>query len=718
MTDLVKLVRTYGVLAGALDTERVLAGTIDRDWIAREVEQYVPLASLPKAFFDTQRGHDMLAAELFPDEDIDPLAIQPAALDIDTLGAERLINTNRLPKLEATLHRAVLEANMLLGVRLYGDHGKGQPKISYDFIIATMLQHVRGHYYGFSDISPDDVEIVDDSFIRSWFGSRVAEFVRSLADHHALFRAAVDAGEAPPEPSSARMATAIAALEASELRLIARAAGDRVISFLDEDQRQHLRACGIDVDDPFPEYSALEAAYRRTEAAFALPGVDHYALREPLRNTLMQAVRDALDEPDKRDRLSGRRGKAVHEVHINLPVMEYFVAAEAPNSIETVHLASLEMMRSLEKGRRKSVSTMVAHAFNIASLAERVLGRALEPLIVTLAMLHDVVEDGSLRVTGYGHSLRRIQFRFGGPIAAMVSELTDSTVTSAAGRKAQLTLRQPHLILPQAQYDVGRFTSMTVKATEDEVPYTLAGIVIKLLDTVVSMKEGLRDPDLMQGYWRHSGARIHWAERDRGEIVKPLIERLVIEIRRSKDDPKYRRRPHHVNAVRLRAGRAMLEMVLLYQDLYATQNLAILAAEFCLDAGQRDTLIQHFFDRNLDEAMFRERVIDRLLDDAHVLAGIASGRVPSLDHVTLYPKDATDCHERDATPLLEYRQSAIRRQLIRQELDMDTPDRLSNAIARRERLLQTWDERHGWALFPKPCLALAQSMTTVGMVGN
>ena len=226
---------------------------------------------------------------------------------------------------------------------------------------------------------------------------------------------------------------------------------------------------------------------------------------------------------------------------------------------------------------------MVAHAFRISAIAERVLGRALEPLIVTIAMLHDVVEDGSERVTGYGHSLRKIQFRFGGPIAAMVSELTDSTVHSAGASKANLTLKQPHLLLPQAQFNVGRFTDMTVRATEAEVPYTLAGIVIKLLDTVVSLEEGIRDPELMLGYWRHSGARIYWAERDRGAIVHPLIERLLIEIKESEADPKYASRPHHVNTVRLRAGSAILETVLTYQDMYATQNLAILAYEYGLD---------------------------------------------------------------------------------------------------------------------------------------
>jgi hypothetical protein len=435
----------------------------------------------------------------------------------------------------------------------------------------------------------------------------------------------------------------------------------------------------------------LEKHYELTVAAFKLPGVDHYALREPLRNTLLMAVRDALDDPDKRERLSGRRGKAVHEVHINLPVMEYFVVSEAPNSIEAVHIASLEMMRSLEKGRRKSLSSMAAHAFRISAIAERVLGRALEPLIVTLAMLHDVVEDGSMRVTGYGHSLRKIQFRFGGPIAAMVSELTDSTVHSAGAHKARLTLQQPHLLTPQAQYNVGRFTDMTVKATEAEVPYTLAGIVIKLLDTVVSLEEGIRDPELMSGHWRHSGARIFWAERDRGEIVKPLVERLLIELKTSQADPEYATRPHHVNTVRLRAGSAIIETILMYQDMYATQNLAILAQEFGLDSVQRETLLSLFYDRNVNEEQFAERVLQGLLKDENLLQSLVDGTLPCIGYTTLYAKDATVDSPRSEQTFIAYRKSALRRQEIRRDLGIDTTEKLTALTLRQEQVLRMFD---------------------------
>ena len=634
----------------------------------------------------------MLAAELFANQDIDPEIIDPTTLDILAAGKLRMINTNRLPKLEPIVHQAVLSANMLLGVQLYGSHGQGTPTMSHDLIVATMLQDSYGKLHRYNAFSSQDHEIVDDTYIFTWFGDSIAKLVSTLADYLALFNQAVADQQPAPQPPSPEIATAVAAIQASRLRLVARAAGDKVVSFIDEQQRQELANKGFDCNAQFPERELLTKHYELTDVAFKLPGVDHYALREPLRNTLMMAVRDALEDPAKCERLSGRRGKAVHEVHINLPVMEYFVVAEAPNSIEAVHIASLEMMRSLEKGRRKSLSTMVSHAFRISAIAERVLGRALEPLIVTLAMLHDVVEDGSMRVTGYGHSLRKIQFRFGGPIAAMVSELTDSTVQAAGAKKAKLTLKQPHLLSPQAQYNVGRFTDMTVKATEAEVPYTLAGIVIKLLDTVVSLEEGIRNPELMSGHWRHSGARIYWAERDRGAIVKPLVERLLIEIKQSEADPEYASRPHHVNDVRLRAGETMVETVLMYEDMYATQNLAILAYEYNLDNVQRNTMIRLFYDRNVNEEQFDERVLRGLLDDDQLRQSIANGKLSCVAFSTLFAKDATADSSRCTDTFMEYRASALKRQDIRRELGIDTTEKLTALTLREEQVLRLFDQ--------------------------
>jgi len=664
LTDLVKLVRAYGLLAGTCDNHRAIVGKVSRDWLAAEVEQYVPLASLPPAFFHTIRGRDMLAAELFPDDDIDPESLDVDSLDVAELGKDCRINTNRLPKLETTIHVAVLAANMLLGVRLYGDHGKGVPTVTHDLIVATMLQETLGKAHRYSALSADDYEIVDDTYIFSWFGDSVATLVRQLADYVAEFEAAIAAHQSLPTPPNPAIASAVAALMASRLRLTARAAGDQVIYFLDEARRTELRNDGVDVDSPFPERPYLQQDYDHTLGAFRLPGVDHYALREPIRNTLLIAVRDSLKMGSKRSRLSGRRGKAV------------------------------EMMRTLEKGRRKTLGTMTAHAFRIAALSERVLGRALEPMIISLALLHDIVEDGSLRVTGFGHSLRRVQFRFGGPMAAMVSELTDSSVTSAGASKARKTLEHPHLLMPQTQYDTGRFQRMDLKPTEESVPYTLSGIVIKLIDTVVSMEEGLRDPDTMPSFWRHSAARIHWIENRRGEIISPLIERLLRELKESQIDPrKYKARPHHVNMVRLKAGIALMEMVMSYLDLYATQNLALMAWEYDLDSDQRDLLIDLFFDKNVNNDQFVERGIDGLLDDTRLQASVDSGRIKQCSFNILFGRNAEAGDTRNVTTLLSYRDSARRRQDIRRELEIDSAEKLNAHALRAEQMLRLFDQR-------------------------
>lgn len=697
--DLQHLARAYGLLAGTCDSERVIAGNISRRWIGTEVEHPVPLAALPSALFDTQRGRDLLASELFDDSNLDPESIVPGSIDIDRLGAGHLINSNRIPKLEPLIHAPVLVANILAGVRLYGNKGKGKPELDHDVTIAAMIQDALGKPYLFGSLSSDEYELVDDDYLQTWFGPRIAELATFFRDELSAFENAVASGQQPNTPADHQLHSVIAAIWCSRLRLTARAAGDSVISFLDPSLRAELASCGVDVDCDFPEEPFLERDYRLTQAAFELPQVDHYALREPLRNTLLIAVEDALENPDKRSRLSGRRGKAVHEVHLNLPIMEYFVAAEEPNSIDTVHLASLELMRSLDKGRRKSLSTMTAHAFRISALAERLLGNAIEPLIVSLAMLHDVVEDGSKRVTGYDHSLKKIMFRFGGPIAAMVSELTDATAATEEAivkegvDKAKRTLDHPHIISPLEQYNVTRFTEMKLQPTNKGQPYTMSGIVVKLLDTLVSLEEGIRDPELFTGWWRHSGARIFWVENMRGQIVNPLIERLLREMKQSETDPGYETRPHRVNRTRLKAGKTLLESTLNYFDLYTTQNLAILSDEYGLDNGQRDFLIRTFNDSNIDEKQFCDLVLDELLTEERLQRCIDAGRVPSRAYVTLYPKGVKDNEPSDPETFLSYRASSLRRKAIREELGPNTADKIAGLELRNQQVLAMYDQK-------------------------
>jgi len=694
LDDLQQLVRAYGVLAGTCDHERALIGPISREWIASEVEHPVAMSALPQALFHTQRGRDLLATALFPDQDIDPGNIDPATLDLPKLFADRYINSNRIPKLEPRLNCAVLVANLLLGVRLYGNHGKGVPEITHELIVAAMLQDALDKPYLFGALSSAEYEIVDCQYVKTWFGPTVSLLAWQIREVLLDFAEAKDeADQAGAGIPAARITNALAAILASRLRLTARAAGDRVVSFLDAARFHELQQAGIDPAADFPEREALTQDYILARAALALPGVDHYALREPLRTTLIIAVGDALEDDSKRDRLSGRRGKAVHELHMNLPVMEYYVASESPNALETVHLASLEMMRSLDKGRRKSLNTMIAHAFRIAAFAERVLGDELEPLVVTLAMLHDVVEDGSVRVTGYDHSLQKLMFRFGAPIAAMVSELTDSGVKTAGAHKARMTYEQPHLISPEDQYNVNRFTELDLRPSDGRQPYTLSGIVIKLLDTVVSLEEGIRDPELMTDWWRHSGARIFWANYQRGSIVHPLIERLVIELKHSRTDPSYAQRPHRITQGRLKAGMALLETTLNYLDMYATQNLAILADEYQLDERQREFLIRSFTNPNITQEQFTSLVLDTLLTEERIQHSVDGGRVPARCYVAAFAKSAgpDDCH--DFSTLLSYRLNALRRRSIREELGVNTPERIDALALRHAQVLSMYDSK-------------------------
>ena len=693
-TDLERLVRAYGVLAGTCDAERVIVGPVSRAWIATEVEHAIPLNELPAELLSTRRGHDIIAHELYPGQDIDPQSIDIASLDQTINTSDCVINSNRIPKLEPKINSAVLTANILLGVRLYGRHGKGSPDISNDLIVAAMLQDALEKPYVFSALSSGDYEIVDREYLTTWFGPKVAALCYQIREALTRFTRSVAVGKPfDTDVVPSRIHTVIAAICASRLRLTARAAGDSVISFLPVQRHDELAAAGVDVSSPFPELPFLLRDFEHATAAFKLPHIDHYALREPLENTLLIAVQDVLEDHTKRDRLSGRRGKAVHEVHINLPVMEYFVAAESPNSIETIHLASLEMMRSLDKGRRKSLSTMAGHAFRISALAERVLGHSLEPMVITLALLHDVVEDGAMSVTGYGQSLRKIMFRFGAPMAAMVSELTDSTVASAGEQKAQKTLEHPYLLSPEHQYNVNRFTQMKVTASESSQPYTLTGIVVKLLDTVVSLEEGIRDPELMTSWWRHSGARIYWAENQRGKIIHPLIERLVQELTFSQHDPEYARRPHRINRGRLKAGKALLDLTLGYLDLYAVQNLGILCDEYGLDTTERERVIRVFFDSNADAAVFRDTIVHGLFTEERLQISIRSGRVPSRAYVTLYKKQCLPTDSVKPSTFMAYRQHALRRQAIRIELGFDTPAKISAQMLRQQQVLTMYDQK-------------------------
>jgi hypothetical protein len=664
-TDIQKLLRAYNLLVATCDDQRALIGPVSRVWLKSESEHFLDLAKVPEGVLRTVRGRQVLCETLMPDFDADAECAALDSLLNQLRDSGKRISSNCLAKLEPLIAGEVLLGVMLKGVQKYGNRRRGALTVNDDLIVAAMIRDTPGLTDRYSAVLPADRVVVSESMITSRFGTAVSDHVRAIRACYHEFLKAYNTGRCDQLKLPRSYANVIAAIEASRLRLIARAAGDEVLSNLSEAKKQEMSCRGIVCDGYFPERPYLQLHYHRTLMALRLRGVDYGALAEPIEQTLLMSVGDVLDDASKRRRLVGRRGKGVQDVHNNLPLVELYNASEHYNSLDTVHLAALEMMQYLEKGRRKSAATMIGHSLRIAAVAEQIFGTALEPSMATIAILHDVVEDGSRPVAGYDQSLSKIKNRFGGPLAAMVAELTDAESSVAAAEKAQATLACDELILPQQQYNYDRFTEMTLQATDTGEPYTLSGIVTKLIDTAISQEEGIQDPDVMNGWWKHSGVRIYWSCRVRGKVVQPLLLKLVHEIRR-----------HRENSAALSTDMFDgLQRLVAYSvqssDRYAVQNLAILADEYQLGAAERDNLIKLFFNAEIPETRFQEIAFGEMLTEPRLLSSIELGKVPSACYVTLYGKDDNNRPQFEPRTFLDYRAATLQRQSLMGRLDPD-----------------------------------------------
>ena len=671
--DIRNLLRAYNLLVATRDDERALIGVVSRGWLKSESESWVNLADVPEPVFSTVRGRQILCDALLPDFDANTESIDVNPLIAQIKNSRKVINTNSFAKLEPSIAAELLRAVILLGVQKYGNRRRGSDRIDNDLIIAAMIKQTIGRKDRYSAVLPGKCRTVDHQAIESLFGLNVVKHLAPLSDAEKKFDAAFAEKNCQQLKLLRPYANVIAAGQASQLRLIARAAGDEVLANLDPLKQQEMTSAGFDCSGDFPERPWLDLAYRKTVAALSLPGVDYGALAEPLEQTLLTAVADVLEDSAKRRRLVGRRGKAVHDVHHNLPLIESFNAAENYNSLATIHIAALEMMQYLEKGRRKSAGTMIGHCLRIAAVCEAIFGDALEPSVATIGILHDVVEDGSRPIAGYDQSLNNIKNRFGGPLAAMVSELTDAESSVAAMEKAMATLRCESLILPQQQYNFDRFTEMPLQATATHEPYTLCGIITKLIDTAISEEEGIHAPDMMPVWWRHSGIRIYWSLHIRGRVVRPLVQKLAQEIE------SHEKNTAEGSAVLspqlIEALRRLVAFSIRSSDRYAVQNLAIVADEYDLGETWREKLVDCFFDARIDQQVFADEILPDLCDDARLQTMIDRGLVPSRCYVTMYSKEAGEGAKLDPDTFLKYREAALQRQEISRRLNLSSlPD--------------------------------------------
>jgi len=71
-TDEMKLLKALNLLASTIDDQRAIIGPVSRDWVKSEIEMNIRIPDIPLQILDTIQGRDMLAYEIFPDQEIDP----------------------------------------------------------------------------------------------------------------------------------------------------------------------------------------------------------------------------------------------------------------------------------------------------------------------------------------------------------------------------------------------------------------------------------------------------------------------------------------------------------------------------------------------------------------------------------------------------------------------------------------------------------------------
>lgn len=688
--DVRKFVRARRLLAATLDNQRAIFGEISRNWIKSEVEQKIRISEIPPVM----RYHDGVKLDRI---ECPPIYNKEKPSSVKK--REPRINTNRLPKAESIIAAHILAGTILYGTRLYGagppapdkevppknlDSKSLEPKtLDNDIIIAAMICDTIGYKDRCSALLPEEFKLIDDDYILDEFGEGVLRHIHRLRKHLKAFDQALEKGETSQLKIPPEYANAIAAKKAGILRLTARLAGDGIFGKLDDAKRDELRKGGIDPGEPnavFPERQFLEHDYKAAKAAVNLKGVDKETVKQPIEEVLLRSVDNVLRYGIPLDQLIGRFGTGVHNVHITLPLMERYSPInrktadgsidqrdeiEGPFALGTLHITSLEVTRYLHKARRKGIGTGAGHSFMVAAGLESLIGSELNVSIIAGADCHDVVEDGGLDVSGYNQTLDLFAARFGSPLAALVAEVTDSITKSDGPRKAEAFLGLSCLPFAKDVYNIGKLDELRIQATNPDVPYTLSGVFIKVVDTGITHEEGIRDPDMMTGPWRHSGARIFWDQYSKGNIMRPLLQRLSIEIQLSQTDPFYYKKDGAVPQAFIRRIKTLLNWSFDVADQYMVQSLCILAWEYKLTEKQRHDLLRAFTNDSRNQAGF-EAFLNALLDDDRL-----DTMVRERGFAATYRLNKDKSVERDLAKLAAYRDSALWRQATRQKLGLN-----------------------------------------------
>ena len=150
---------------------------------------------------------------------------------------------------------------LLIGVKKYGNRRRGSVKLDHDLIIAAMVRETLGRVDRYSAVLPGKYRVVDLDALQGLFGNRVVDHLQALLSHHREFLDAFEHNRTETLSLPRPYGTVIAAIHASQLRLVARAAGDNILANLSDEKKAELKAAGISVEGLFPERPALELHY-------------------------------------------------------------------------------------------------------------------------------------------------------------------------------------------------------------------------------------------------------------------------------------------------------------------------------------------------------------------------------------------------------------------------------------------------------------------------
>ncbi len=654
------------------------------------------------------------------------------------------INTNILPKIGVAINESIQALALEYGTRLDKDNKYSEANTAQmpdDLIVATMVFKTMNKPMKSVKLETGHDTIVSDPVISMRFGEGVLQELHELQDAMAVFDSAVrkKAGRnADPEAAKKllekiepKYASAIAAIKSAELKEAIRIKGFREFELIEQythidAEKDHavitkalhakLSALGLDSEDmAIAQTQLLAKSYREMETVLQMDGIAP-AIAAPITEIQMPVVKQVLTGKMKAQRMVGyegplgdKNGQALAMYHRKLPIMDFNVKGNEDHPATLVK-ALMETSRYHHNTYRKGNNSIIGHLVQTASMGSRDLDVNLRPIVGTTLLMHDLAEDGGVDVAALDNSLKMIRDRFSPLIAELVGDLTDAADKKQShdqGKtKGKLTRELKNFVFADKD---DRWTNPEnpLTPTNPDRPYALTNAGPKIADRRATMLEMMNDPDCMSGYSAHSGWRIGWRLNSKG-FVDDVVQHIVDQVQKfdtmeNKEEfylPTIKDVPTRVKMIN--GLRNSLNHEFKTDDLFAAQNLTILADEFGLKNEERKRLIEDFTNPAVSKEQFRATV-DELLTEERIKAAVAVKATPGQDYSVMYKRAERNPDPKIINPpirtdenLQVYREKYLHRLQMREQIGSKPIDLVNGVEAKN--MVDLYDKSHSHGL--------------------